>query len=142
LQPAHQSDYFRAEGANGLIPEIFRDNRRSAGKPRRVLNDRFVDADTNPVILCAEACAMSDPNEISALKASYRGALQTAQALADLSSRIEALSPPSDIGQADLDDLSRATAAHAIASAALRGLVNTMLARRGGTPAPQGSGEV
>jgi hypothetical protein len=85
---------------------------------------------------------MSDPNEISALKASYRGALQTAQALADLSSRIEALSPPSDIGQADLHDLSRATAAHAIASAALRGLVNTMLARRGAAPpASEGSGE-
>jgi hypothetical protein len=107
LQPAHQSDYFRAEGANGFIPEIFRDNRRSAWTPRRVLNDRFVDADTNPVIL------------------------------------IEALSPPSDIGQADLDALSRVTAAHAIASAALRGLVNTMLARRGGSPAvPQGSGGV
>ncbi len=83
------------------------------------------------------------PTRFQPSKLLYRGALQTAQALADLSSRIDALSPPSDIGQADLDDLGRITAAHAIASAALRGLVNTMLARRGGTPAvPQGSGEV
>lgn len=85
---------------------------------------------------------MSDPNEISALKASYRGALQTAEALAGMSSRIEALNPSSDIPPADLDDLARLTAAHAIASAALRGLVNTMLARRGGSPpVPQSSGE-
>jgi hypothetical protein len=78
---------------------------------------------------------MSDPNEISALKASCRGALQTAQALADLSSRIEGLNPSSDIAAADLEELSRVTAAHAIASNALRGLVNTMLARRGASPA-------
>ena len=85
---------------------------------------------------------MSDPNEISALKASCRGALQTAQALADVSSRIEALNPSSDIPSGDLDDLSRITAAHAMASNALRGLVNTMLARRGAAPAvPEGSGE-
>ena len=79
---------------------------------------------------------MSDPNEISALKASYRGALQTAQSLADVSSRIEALNPSSDIGPEDLNELSRITAAHAIASNALRGLVSTMLARRGAAPPP------
>ena len=85
---------------------------------------------------------MSDPNEISALKSSYRGALQTAQALAEVSSRVEGLNPSVDIPRADLDDLSRLTAAHAIASAALRGLVNTMLARRGASaPVPEGSGE-
>ena len=85
---------------------------------------------------------MSDPNEISALKASYRGALQTAEALAEASSRVEALNPSADISAADLGDLSRLTAAHAIASAALRGLVNTMLARRGaGTVVPESSGD-
>ena len=85
---------------------------------------------------------MSDPNEISALKASYRGALQTAQSLADVSSRIDALNPTSDIAAADLEELSRVTAAHAIASNALRGLVNTMLARRGAAPpVPESSGE-
>jgi hypothetical protein len=85
---------------------------------------------------------MSDPNEISALKASYRGALQTAASLAAVSPRIDALNPSSDITAADLDELSRISAAHAIASNALRGLVNTMLARRGAAPpVPESSGE-
>jgi hypothetical protein len=74
---------------------------------------------------------MADPNEISALKASYRGALQTARTLADLEARIDALDPHQDIPSSELDDLARLTAAHAVASAALRGLVSTMLARRG-----------
>ena len=74
---------------------------------------------------------MTDPNEISALQAAYRGAVQTAGALAEMSSRIEALDPHAEIPAADLEDLSRVSAAHALASAALRGLVNTILARRG-----------
>ena len=74
---------------------------------------------------------MTDPNEIAALKASYKGARGTADALASLGERIEALDPHADIAAADLDELARVTAAHAIASAALRGFVNTMLARRG-----------
>jgi hypothetical protein len=74
---------------------------------------------------------MADPNEIAALKASFRGAVATAEALAALKDRIEALDPHGDIGAADLEDLARIAAAHAIASAALRGLVNTMQARRG-----------
>jgi hypothetical protein len=74
---------------------------------------------------------MTDPNEISALKASYRGAVQMAQALADMGTQIEGLDPAADPSPALLDDLARVTAAHAVASAALRGLVNTMLARRG-----------
>ena len=80
---------------------------------------------------------MTDPNEISALKASYRGALETAGALSQLSARIEALDPRADIPPEDLDDLSRITAAHAIASAALRGLVNTMRTRRGVSAPPE-----
>lgn len=74
---------------------------------------------------------MTDPNEISALKASFRGALSTADALAALKDRIEGLDPAADPTPADLEDLARVSAAHAVASAALRGLVNTMLARRG-----------
>jgi hypothetical protein len=73
---------------------------------------------------------MTDPSEIAALKASFRGAVSTANALAGLSERIEKLDPSADISAADLGELQRLTAAHAIASAALRGLVNTMIARR------------
>ena len=74
---------------------------------------------------------MPDPAELSALKASFRGALNTTDALAALKDRIEALDAHSEISAADLEELARITAAHAIASAALRGLVNTMVARRG-----------
>jgi hypothetical protein len=74
---------------------------------------------------------MSDPNEIRALKASLRGALDTAGTLASLQGKIEALDEHGDIGAEDLEELGRVTAAHAIASAALRGLVNTMQTRRG-----------
>ncbi len=74
---------------------------------------------------------MTDPNEIAALQASFRGALSTADALAALQDRIAALDPHGDIPPADLEELARVTAAHAIASAALRGLVNTMRVRRG-----------
>ena len=74
---------------------------------------------------------MTDQNELAALKASVRGAVATADALAALASRVDALQPGVEISPEDLDTLSRVTAAHAIASAALRGLVNTMLTRRG-----------
>jgi hypothetical protein len=73
---------------------------------------------------------MTDPNEISALKASFRGALSTADALHALRDRIEALDVHADIPATDLDELSRVSTAHALASAALRGLVVTMLSRR------------
>jgi hypothetical protein len=74
---------------------------------------------------------MTDPNEIAALKASFRGALSTAESLAALTDRIESLQATGEIGADDLEELSRVAAAHAIASAALRGLVGTMRARRG-----------
>jgi hypothetical protein len=74
---------------------------------------------------------MSDPNEIAALKSSFRGALATAAPLEALRERVEALDPSADIAAGDLEELSRLSAAHAVASAALRGLVNTMLSRRG-----------
>lgn len=74
---------------------------------------------------------MSDPNEIAALKASFRGALTSAEKLAALAARIEALDPHGDIAATDLEELSRLTGAHAMAATALRGLVNTIQTRRG-----------
>lgn len=74
---------------------------------------------------------MSDPNEIEALKAAFRGALHSAEAVAALASRMEALDPRAELPAEELEELGRITAAHAIASAALRGLVNRMMARRG-----------
>ena len=74
---------------------------------------------------------MTDPNEIAALKSSFRGALSTAAALQTLESKVQNFSATADVSAEDLDELARVTAAHAIASAALRGLVLTMLNRRG-----------
>ena len=73
---------------------------------------------------------MTDPNEIRALKASLRGAIDTAAALAALQEKVEALDERGDVAPDHLEELGRVTAAHAIASAALRGLVNRMVARR------------
>jgi hypothetical protein len=73
---------------------------------------------------------MADASEIAALKASFRGAAATADELSSLKARIEALDAHEDISAADLEELARVTAAHAIASAALRGLVNAMRSRR------------
>ena len=73
---------------------------------------------------------MSDPNEIRALKSSLNGAIDTAAALAALQPTVEALDEAGDIAADELETLARVSAAHAIASAALRGLINTMLARR------------
>ena len=73
---------------------------------------------------------MADSNEIAALKASFRGALSTAAALQGLQATVDTIDPAADIAPADLEELARITAAHAIASAALRALVETMLRRR------------
>ena len=73
---------------------------------------------------------MADVNEIRALKASLRGAIETAQSLAALQPKVEALDEHAESGAELLDDLARLTAAHAVASAAVRGLVVTMLKRR------------
>jgi len=83
---------------------------------------------------------MSDPNEFEALKASMRGVRRSAEALAGMSERVEALDGHSDIPDTDLDDLQRLSAAHALAAEALRGLVYTMLKRRGKIAEPAGSG--
>jgi hypothetical protein len=73
---------------------------------------------------------MTDPSEIAALKAAFQGVVRSGEALAALREHIDHLDTPTEPPPAALDDLARVTAAHAIASAALRGLVNTMLARR------------
>ena len=76
---------------------------------------------------------MTDTNEIRALKASLRGVLDTAAAVAALQTKVEALDDSGDVPAEDLDELARVTAGHAVAAAALRGLVGTMQTRRGAT---------
>ena len=73
---------------------------------------------------------MSDVNEIEALKASFRGALSTADTLAALKDKVTGLDVHAEIAPEDLDELARLTLAHAIASQALRGFVVTMQTRR------------
>ena len=73
---------------------------------------------------------MSDPNEIRALKASFLGAVDTAATLDGLRERVQGLDETADIAADLLEELGRVTSAHAIASAALRGLVDTMRTRR------------
>ena len=74
---------------------------------------------------------MADLTEIEALKASLRGARRASDALTDVATRVDTADPRSDVGDADLDELRRLTLANAIAAQALRGLVESMLKRRG-----------
>lgn len=74
---------------------------------------------------------MSDPTEIEALKASLRGVASASQALSSVAERVQQVAPGADVAAEDLEELSRLSLANAIAAQALRGLVNTMLARRG-----------
>jgi HAMP domain-containing protein len=78
---------------------------------------------------------MADPNEIEALKASWRGALATSESLLELRTRIESFDPRGEIDAADLDEIARVTLAHAVAAQALRGFVNSMRTRRGASAA-------
>jgi hypothetical protein len=73
---------------------------------------------------------MTDPNGIEALKASFRGALSTADALAALRDKVMALDPASTVSPQDLDELGRVTLAHAVASQALRALVESLTSHR------------
>jgi hypothetical protein len=87
---------------------------------------------------------MGDPNELEALKAALRGTRGSAGALEAIAARIEAFDPAGDIGDSELGDLHRLSLAHAISAQALRGLVETMLKRRGSGPqeaVTQASGE-
>lgn len=74
---------------------------------------------------------MPDLTEIEALKASLRGARSTARALDEVAARVDRTDPQADVADADLDDLQRLTLANALAAQALRGLVESMLKRRG-----------
>jgi hypothetical protein len=86
--------------------------------------------DVEPVI-CGKVAAMADADEVEALKASMRGVRHAAAALSELSIRVEALDARSDLPDADLADLQRLSLANAVAAQALRGLVQTMMKRRG-----------
>ena len=74
---------------------------------------------------------MTDPNEIRALKASLRGVLENAAALAALQNKVEALDDRGDIAADELEALAAAASGNAVAAAAFRGLVGTMQTRRG-----------
>ena len=74
---------------------------------------------------------MADVNEIRALKASLRGATDTASTLATLQQKVDALDEHSEVDAEVIEELARVTLAHALASNALRGLVDGMRTRRG-----------
>ena len=74
---------------------------------------------------------MADVNEIRALKASIRGAVDTAEALDAVQAKVSALDDHAEIDAELIEDLGRITLAHAVASNALRGLIESMRARRG-----------
>jgi hypothetical protein len=73
---------------------------------------------------------MKDPNEIRALKAAFRGAIDTAAALTALQPSVDGVDEHGDIAPELLEAIRPVIAAHAVASAALRGLVDTIDARR------------
>ena len=74
---------------------------------------------------------MADVTEIEALKASLRGARAAADGLDEVAARVQATDAHADVADGDLDDLQRLTLANAVAAQALRGLVESMLRRRG-----------
>jgi hypothetical protein len=74
---------------------------------------------------------MPDLTEIEALKASLRGARRASDALTDVATRIDMADPRTDVSDDDLDELRRLTLANAVAAQALRGLIESMLKRRG-----------
>jgi hypothetical protein len=73
---------------------------------------------------------MTDSNGVEALKASFRGARSTAEALAALEEKVMAWDPASGPSPQDLEELGRVTLAHAVASQALRSLVESLTASR------------
>lgn len=79
---------------------------------------------------------MGDVTEIEALKASMRGALRAAEALGAVATAVEDTDSHGDIADSQLDDLQRLSLANAVAAQALRGLVESMLRRRGKLTAP------
>jgi hypothetical protein len=87
---------------------------------------------------------MADLTEIEALKASMRGAVRAAEQLGAVAVKVEDIPPHEDVADADLDALQRLSLANAVAAQALRGLVESMLKRRGKAPAvvADGSGGI
>ena len=87
---------------------------------------------------------MPDLTEIEALKASLRGARRAADALSEVAARTDAADPRADVPESDLDELQRLSLANAVAAQALRGLVESMLKRRGkiSEPVADGAGGV
>jgi hypothetical protein len=79
---------------------------------------------------CSKLGSMTDPNGIEALKASFRGALSTADALAVLEDKVMALDPASTLSAQDVDELGRVTLAHAVAAQALRAIVQSLISHR------------
>ena len=73
-----------------------------------------------------------------------RGARAAAEALTETATKIERLDPRAEIADGDLDECQRLTLANAIAAQALRGLVESMLKRRGKIqePVAEGSGGI
>ena len=84
---------------------------------------------------------MVDLTEIEALKASLRGARRASDALTDVATRVDMADSHQDVPEKDLDELQRLTLANAVAAQALRGLVETMLKRRGKLAAVVADGE-
>jgi hypothetical protein len=74
---------------------------------------------------------MTNSGDVEALKAAMRGVRTTAEQLSALAPRVEALDARADIADADLEDVRRLSSAHAVAAQALRGLVETILRKRG-----------
>lgn len=87
---------------------------------------------------------MADLTEIEALKASLRGARRASDALSDVATRVEATDPRTDVSDSDLDEMQRLSLANALAAQALRGLVESMLKRRGkiAEPVTEGAGGI
>jgi hypothetical protein len=84
---------------------------------------------------------MADLTEIEALKASLRGARRASDALTNIAMRVDMADPHSDVSESDLEELQRLTLANAVAAQALRGLVESMLKRRGKLSAVVAEGE-
>jgi hypothetical protein len=60
-----------------------------------------------------------------------RGVIAAVHDLRPLADRMEALDPQSDVSDTDLNDLQRLSLGQAVAAEAFRGLVESMLRRRG-----------
>jgi hypothetical protein len=73
---------------------------------------------------------MTDRSELQALQAALRGTLAAAALLEAHRERIDALDASSDLSISDLEELARESLANAVASQALRSLVEGMRARR------------